>query len=204
MPPTRRRLLRTTTGLITSLATARAMANVQTPRAAEGPFYPRPSMRPDNIDNDLVRVSGQVQHAGGAIVRLTGRIKNAAGEPQPGLRIEIWQCDAQGRYLHTSDRQAIVHDTGFQGFGHDITDTAGTYRFRTIKPVAYPGRTPHIHVKVLDGSRERLTTQFYLKDHPANARDVLYRRLSGAQAAAVDMVFDETQPEPVAQVNIVV
>jgi len=94
-----------------------------------------------------------------------------------------------------------VHDTGFQGFGHDITDAAGTYRFRTIKPVAYPGRTPHIHVKVLDGSRERLTTQFYLKDHPANARDVLYRRLSGAQAAAVDMVFDETQPEPVAQVN---
>lgn len=203
MPPNRRTLLSSATGLLASLVTVRASAAVRTPRAAEGPFYPTPAMRPADTDNDLVRIGDQVTRAGGTVVRLQGRIVNAAGEPLPGLRIEIWQCDAQGRYLHSADRQTTVHDTGFQGFGHDITDASGHYRFRTIQPVAYPGRTPHIHVKVLDGERERLTTQFYLKDHPNNARDSVYRRLSSEQAAAVDMVFDTAFAEPLATVNIV-
>ncbi len=122
----------------------------------------------------------------------------------PGARIEIWQCDVNGKYLHPGDNRLVAYDQGFQGFGHNITDDAGNYAFRTIKPTKYPGRTPHIHVKVFDGNRELLTTQFYVAGNPDNARDNLYRRMSKADAEAVSMTFTKGPKGPETIVNIVV
>ena len=175
-----------------------------TPRATEGPFYPTPSMRRADVDNDLVRIMGAVRDAGGEVFHLRGRVLDVDGNPRPGLRVEIWQCDMNGKYLHTGDRQAIDFDAAFQGFGHDITDADGAYEFRTIKPVTYPGRTPHIHVKVLEDGAELLTTQFYIAGHPANARDRIFGRLSDAAAAAVSMVFATVDRGEEAVVDIVV
>lgn len=201
----RRRLL---TGLAAMLGggslASRAAAGVLTPRASEGPFYPRPSMRRRDTDNDLVRIAGAVREAGGEVIALRGTLRDRAGQPLAGHRVEIWQVDMAGNYMHPRDRRSANFDPAFQGFGHDITDEGGAYAFRTIKPVVYPGRTPHIHVKVLRGRREVLTTQFYIAGHPDNARDGLYRRMSRAEADAVSMRFAPGPDGDVAEVNIIV
>ena len=160
----RRRLL---LGLAALPVSGMATASI-TPSASEGPFYPTTSMRFDDVDNDLVRIAERVERAGGEVMTLEGRVLNTDGRPIEGARVEIWQCDVNGRYLHSGDRGGRPRDAGFQGFGHDISGAQGEYRFRTIKPVPYPGRTPHIHVKLLIDGRSRLTTQFYLADHPQN------------------------------------
>ena len=175
-----------------------------TPSAAEGPFYPTPAMRKTDADNDLVKVIGLVNEAGGEVITLKGSVTNKDGAPQAGMRVEIWQCDMNGKYLHSGDNRKVTYDQGFQGFGYDITDPNGNYKFRTIKPGKYPGRTPHIYVKVLHGSREILTTQFYESDHSENARDSLFRRMSNAQAAMVTMKYRPRQRGEEATVNIVV
>ena len=182
----------------------KAFADGVTPPATEGPFYPSKSMRFADVDNDLVKVLGQVQNAGGEVITLKGRVLDQDGATRPGLRVEIWQCDVNGKYLHTGANARDVYDTGFQGFGHDITGPDGTYHFRTIKPTVYPGRTPHIHVKVFDATDELLTTQFYLPDHPNNARDRIYRRLSEDEKARVTMHFVDGDDGPFASVDIIV
>lgn len=166
-----------------------AAARTRTPSATEGPFYPTPDMRFADADNDLVKIRGKVEQSGGEVVVLKGRILTRAGRPASGARIEIWQCDANGRYLHRADRGGRPRDAAFQGFGHVVTGADGRYAFRTIMPVPYPGRTPHIHVKVFFGSRS-LTTQFYVAGHPMNARDGLFRRMSRPQQRAVSMTFN--------------
>ena len=161
-------------------------------------------MRRDDVDNDLVKIDSSVLEAGGEIVHLTGIVRDTAGAPRDSLRVEIWQCDSNGKYLHPGDRQQLAHDGGFQGFGHDITSDGGRFRFRTIKPVAYPGRAPHIHVKIREGDDELLTTQFYLADHPDNVRDGLFQRMSADEAAAVSMTLDDGPSGWEARVNMVV
>ena len=180
-----------------------AAAALPTPRATEGPFYPTAGMRYADIDNDLVRIGAAVERAGGEIVRLGGRVIGFDGRPIESARVEIWQCDARGRYLHRGDTGG-ARDPGFQGFGHDLTDGDGRYSFRTIKPVPYTGRTPHIHVKVLVDNRERLTTQFYLPDHPGNARDWLYQRIPPDQRKRVTLYFSVGENEPRASLDLVI
>lgn len=182
---------------------ARGAAVVPTPSATEGPFYPRPDMRFADADNDLVRIAGKVRRAGGRVIVLRGRVLDPNGDPVKGARVEIWQCDMNGRYLHSGDSRAVARDPAFQGFGHFVTGDDGTYRFRTIQPVPYPGRTPHIHVKVKHGGRE-LTTQFYIDGHPQNSRDWLFRRMTAAERKAVSMVIDGEAGEPEVTVDIVV
>lgn len=179
-------------------------ATALTPSATEGPFYPPSGMRPDDIDNDLVKVAGRVEQAGGEIVRLAGRVLDTAGNPIARARVEIWQCDINGRYLHRGDRGGTARDASFQGYGHDLTGADGDYAFRTIKPVPYAGRAPHIHVKVLIDNRERLTTQFYLPDHPGNARDWLYRRVPDELRERVTLRFTTTAESPSATLDIIV
>ncbi|MEL6374921.1 MAG: protocatechuate 3,4-dioxygenase [Pseudomonadota bacterium] len=180
-------------------------ARQRTPTSTEGPFYPTPSMRFADVDNDLVKVKGVVERAGGEVVRLRGRVIDAAGQPVAGARVEIWQCDGNGRYLHADEAGKAGHDPGFQGFGYVVTGDDGVYAFRTIKPVPYPGRTPHIHVKVLHGGRE-LTSQFYTAGDRRNARDFLFRSMTRAQQNSVLMAFKSLQgeTEPTAIVDIVV
>ena len=144
---------------------------------------------PSDDDADLVRVEGAVREAGGDILHLAGRVMDANARPIAGARIEIWQCDANGVYLHPGDRRRASRDAGFQGFGHAKADDAGRVAFRTIVPVPYPGRTPHIHVKVLRGGRDLLTTQLYRAGHPQNPSDFLFRRLAPDEQRRVSMAI---------------
>ncbi len=169
-----RRSLLLATPFLLIPSTLRAAAK-PTPRGSEGPFYPR--RRPKDDDADLVLVENAVREAGGDILHLAGRLLDTNARPIAAARVEIWQCDVKGIYLHPGDRRYGSRDTGFQGFGHAITDADGGFKFRTIVPVPYPGRTPHIHVKVVVGGRDVLITQLYLADHPQNSGDYLFRRL---------------------------
>lgn len=180
----------------------KANATSTTPSATEGPFYPPRSMRKKDTDNDLVKIADQLNEAGGEIIWLKGQVVDKSGNALSGLRVEIWQCDMNGVYLHTGDSRSGKHDNAFQGFGHDITDDNGQYRFRTIKPAKYPGRTPHIHVKVCLEDKELLTTQFYLKNDPDNLNDSIFKRLTQTQASSVSMVFPDEGKEHTATVNI--
>jgi protocatechuate 3,4-dioxygenase, beta subunit len=147
-----------------------------TPRQMEGPYYP--VVIPKDADFDLLR-NGTRQYLRGAPVWVQGTVTDLSGKPVSGAIVEIWQADQDGHYDHPGDGNRA--DPDFQGFGRTTVGTDGAYRFRTIRPTPYPGRTPHIHFKVKLGQRELLTTQLYVDGDPANAGDMLWRRL-GAEA----------------------
>ena len=153
---------------------------VKTPPQTEGPFYP--DRLPLDTDNDLLIINDAITPAVGEITHLSGRLIDASGAPLRNAVVEIWQTDHSGAYIHSRDTNKAKQDRNFQGFGRFTTGSTGEYYFRTIKPVPYPGRTPHIHVKVRKGGKELLTTQFYIKDHPGNQRDGIYRGLRDPKA----------------------
>ena len=147
----------------------------RTPPMTEGPFYP--DKLPLDTDNDLIIINDSTTPALGEITHLTGRVLSTSGEPVNNVTVEIWQCDANAVYLNTRDSvpKAAQRDKNFQGFGRFTTDSKGGYRFRTIKPVAYPGRpAPHIHFKVKKGDRELLTSQIFIAGFPGNAKDGVF------------------------------
>lgn len=146
-----------------------------TPTLTEGPFYP--DQLPLDLDNDLIVINDSITPAVGEITHLTGRVLTASGEPVKDATVEIWQCDANAVYLHTRDSKpkAAQQDKHFQGFGRFTTASDGGYRFRTIKPVPYPGRpAPHIHFQVKKGDRELITTQLLIRGHEGNLRDGVF------------------------------
>jgi protocatechuate 3,4-dioxygenase beta subunit len=130
-----------------------------TPRDMRGPFYP--DRLPADQDADLTKVAGREGSARGLPLTLEGRVLDRQGKPLPGIRVEIWQTDDNGRYIHTGDRGDTVRDPDFQGFGATLTDAGGNYRFRTVVPKAYGSRPAHIHARLLRGLREVLVTQVY-------------------------------------------
>lgn len=166
---------------------ARAQTPAQrrlTPAQTEGPFYP--VALPKDSDNDLLR-NGGLRYAQGQPTWVEGTVQDAEGRPVRDAQVEIWQCDQAGHYHHPGDGGKA--DVAFQGFGKVAVDGEGRYRFRTIRPVAYAGRTPHIHVKVKLGTRELLTTQLYVAGDPHNARDFLWRNMPEEARAAVTVAF---------------
>ncbi len=145
-----------------------------TPRQTEGPFYP--DRLPLDTDNDLVVVNDSTTPAVGEVTWLGGRLLTRDGAPVRNATIEIWQCDNAGTYLHSrTGGDHSRRDAHFQGFGRFVTGATGEYVFRTIKPVPYPGRTPHIHLAVKIRGRKELVTQGYVKGHPGNERDGIWR-----------------------------
>lgn len=155
-----------------------------TPWQTEGPFYP--VALPQDSDHDLLR-NGTRTYTHGQPAWLEGTVTDPDGRPLRGAQVEIWQCDHAGHYHHPGDGDRA--DAAFQGFGRVTVDADGRYRFRTIRPVPYSGRTPHIHMKVRLGPRELLTTQVYVAGEPGNARDLLWRRLDEAGRAALTVPF---------------
>src|SRR3989304_1815038 len=145
-----------------------AEALVLTPRQTEGPFYP--NRLPLDTDNDLIIVNDGITPAVGEVTHLTGRLLDSAGNPLRNALVEIWQVDGNGVYLHTADRHA-QRDANFQGFGRFLTGRSGEYFFRTVKPVPYPGRTPHIHFKIKQRGADEFTTQCDVKGESQNERD---------------------------------
>lgn len=142
---------------------------IRTPKQTEGPFYP--DKLPLDTDNDLLIINDTIDAAVGEVTYLSGRILDATGSPIRNAIVEIWQVDHHGAYLHSGSNNRDKRDSHFQGFGRFLTGRTGEYLFRTIKPVPYPGRTPHIHVAVKVPKQEKFTTQCYVKGHPGNEKD---------------------------------
>jgi protocatechuate 3,4-dioxygenase, beta subunit len=178
---TRRNFLGTAAFGSLALATAGAFAEEldRTPPQGEGPFYP--DNLPLDTDNDLIVVNDGITPAVGEITHLTGRILDSSGEPIRGAVVEIWQCDNNGAYLHSGTGNRDKRDANFQGFGRFLTGSKGQYYFRTIKPVPYPGRAPHIHFMVKRRGEKEFTTQCYIKGHQQNEGDFLYRTAGDAK-----------------------
>lgn len=161
----------------------------RTPAQTEGPFYP--NKLPLDTDNDLIVINNALTPAVGSITHLHGRVTDVKGAPVRNAVVEIWQVDNNGAYLHTGTSNKEKRDGNFQGFGRFVTGMSGEYYFRTIKPVPYPGRTPHIHVKVRKSDKAILTTQCYIKGERLNAQDGIYRSLRDPQqSAAVTVAFE--------------
>lgn len=154
----------------------------RTPAQTEGPFYP--DKLPLDTDNDLLIINDAITPAVGEVTHLSGRILDAKGNPIRNALVEIWQVDGNGVYIHTGDRRQEKHDKNFQGYGRFLTGSSGEYYFRTVKPVPYPGRTPHIHYKIRKGGKELLTTQCYVKGEARNDRDFIYRSIRDPKARA--------------------
>jgi protocatechuate 3,4-dioxygenase beta subunit len=165
----------------------RALAQVGrrfTPSQTEGPYYP--AAFPRDSDFDLLK-NGNLSYGKGEPAWVTGQVVDFRGKPVAGAQVEIWQADADGHYDHPKDGSRS--DPAFQAFGKVIVGTDGGYRFRTIKPVPYTGRTPHIHFKVRLGSREVLTTQLYVQGDPGNAKDFLWRNMRDDEREALAVPF---------------
>jgi protocatechuate 3,4-dioxygenase beta subunit len=178
--PSRHRRLWLASPLVFLLPSVRAATDrVATPAQMLGPFYP---LQPDSrAGNDLAR--GERGRAQGVPLRIVGAVRDTAGRPLPGVLVEIWQTNAHGRYHHPHDDSPQPLDPDFRGYGRATTDAEGAYRFATIEPVAYPGRTPHVHFRLSRGGRELLVTQMYLPTAAAaNERDGLYRSVGDAAA----------------------
>jgi protocatechuate 3,4-dioxygenase beta subunit len=159
-----------------------AEALTRTAGATEGPFYPYGHL-PLDTDNDLIVVGNDTTPAVGVVSHVGGRLLDARGEPVRNATIEIWQADSNAVYLAERDRRRGEFDSHFQGYGRFETASDGAYRFRTIKPVPYPGRpAPHIHFKITAKGRRPWTTQLFIKGHPGNIRDGVYRSIGDAAA----------------------
>ncbi len=177
------------TGRVSSLlagnfhpAAANAFAEelARTPDQTEGPFYP--DRLPLDTDNDLLIVNETITPAVGEVTHLTGRVLDSRGDPLRNVLVEIWQVDGNGAYLHSGSSNGDKRDKNFQGFGRFLTGSKGEYYFRTIKPVPYPGRTPHIHFALKAKGREKFTTQCYVKGHPQNERDGIFKSIEDPKA----------------------
>jgi protocatechuate 3,4-dioxygenase beta subunit len=191
---TRRRLVAAAIGAWATAPSLGALAAspIPTPPQTTGPFYPREL--PLDRDNDLATVAGASARAQGQLTHVFGTVRDADGRPLRGAQVEIWQCNAFGRYHHSNDRRDAPLDPGFQGFGETVTADDGAYRFRTIKPVPYPGRTPHIHFAVIAPGGGRLVTQMYIEGEPGNARDGLLNSIR--DEAARRSVIVALRPAP--------
>ena len=172
-----------------------AAALEPTPAQTEGPYYPR--TLPADHDADLTRIEGRAKPAQGTRLLLAGRVLGRNGEPVVGARVELWQCDVYGRYHHVGD-DASPRDDDFQGYGAVVTDRSGAFAFRTIRPVAYAGRPPHLHIRIGTGTgtSPRLTTQLYVLGDDVSRDPVLRGSRQGTFERLALRVMPATGDEP--------
>ena len=175
----RRRALRalSTVALLPfAIAAGAQPALAPTPSQPEGPFYPKTF--PADRDSDLTQIAGRPARAMGTSLYFSGRVLARDGRPLANAAVELWQCDVHGRYHHAGD-DGVPRDDNFQGYGIATTDRDGRYAFKTIRPVPYAGRPPHLHVRVRAGSGALLTTQIYIAGDAVNGDGVLSASSSG-------------------------
>jgi len=194
IPQSRRSLLHslllTTGGIITSSVYAEALT--LTPRSTEGPYYP--DHLPLDQDNDLTQIIAGKAPANGSLSEFGGRLLNADGQAISEAVIELWQADNNGCYIHSKGAPSKKErDPQFQGFGKITTNAKGEYRFRTIQPALYSGRTRHYHIAVVQNGKRRLTTQLYIAGEPQNEKDGILRSIRDeAQRLSVIREFNPT------------
>jgi protocatechuate 3,4-dioxygenase beta subunit len=171
----------------------------RTPDQILGPFYP--VMKPLDQDADLTTVNGVTGRATGQVIHLMGRVLNIQGKPVAGARVEIWQANARGRYAHPDDSNRERLDPNFQGYGVQVTNEEGRYRFKTIKPGAYPAaggswtRAPHIHFGVT-GRANQFVTQMYFDGEPLNDTDRFLQSAGNPQLLVAKLLAPTKDFEP--------
>ncbi|MDP6355266.1 MAG: protocatechuate 3,4-dioxygenase [Planctomycetota bacterium] len=190
---------------ITGLEQMLEAACVKTPKQTPGPFYPVPSISKQQYnDTDLTRKLGKDEVAKGEIIRVKGQVKDEGRRPVKGAVVEVWQEGTSGRYNHPRDDNRAPLDEDFQFWGRAITGPEGQYEFLTIKPGRYRGRSPHIHYSIQARNQRPLVTQMYFADEGReNARDGIYRRLSGQGREAVTVGFSKQNDVKVGTFDIV-
>ena len=177
--PMARRAVLAFSGWRTALSSTGAATELLTP-AAHGSDWPRYADQPRW---DLVAHASELRRQGAQILYIFGEVMDFDGRPVPDARIDIWQAGPDGTY-----RDLDVPCAGaFRGFGSVVSDALGHYMFRTILPVAYDGRAPHIHARVTPIRGRELTTQIFLVDSPENARDWFFGSLGAWQQAALSI-----------------
>lgn len=168
-----------------------ALAATALPRMTEGPFYPPQRWRAlrRDWDADLTKLDeSPARRARGEHLGLELTVADSRGRAIDRAEVEIWQCDALGAYRHPNvDLAAGTFDEAFQGFGAARSAADGSLRFRTIRPVPYPGRTPHIHVRVRHASFGDVISQLFVAGDAGNERDFLWRRLGASEREATAM-----------------
>ncbi|PYN02836.1 MAG: protocatechuate 3,4-dioxygenase [Candidatus Rokuibacteriota bacterium] len=166
-----------------------------TPGEILGPFYP--VIKTVEQGADLTGVPGKPGRAAGQIIHVMGRVLNVQGDPIKGARVELWQANTHGRYTHPSDKNPAPLDPNFEGFAVQNSDAEGRYRFKTIKPGAYPTNTPnwvrppHLHFEVT-GKVNRLITQMYFPGETLNDKDLLLQNLRNNRDGAIAKVRPPT------------
>ena len=174
----------------------------QTLSEVTGPVYGHDRVQKD--DADLTK-----HHAGeplGERMIVTGRVLGDDGRPVPNTLVELWQCNAAGRYAHKVDQHPAPLDPNFTGAGRVITDSEGRYRFLTIKPGAYPWRNhhnawrpAHIHFSVFGPSfLTRLVTQMFFPGDPLFPYDPIFNGIPDPKARdrmIAKFDIDITEPE---------
>jgi protocatechuate 3,4-dioxygenase beta subunit len=184
IPLSRRRLVQSLTLTAAGLWAPGAFAELLTltPDMTEGPFFP--DKLPLDQDNDLIRMTDHTTPAVGTITNLSGRVLDKNGNPVKDALVELWQADDHGTYIHTKGAAQGERDPGFQGYGKFETAKDGGWKFRTIKPGLYTGRTRHYHFGVTLKGQPRFATQLFFQDEPANAKDGILRSLQDEKTAA--------------------
>ena len=202
-------MLRTAGGVALAATQLSALARVvastvsepaSTPRMTDGPFYPVAFDRNPTASLIVGPLLAQARP-----LRLEGRVVDRGNRPIADARIEIWQCDAAQHYRHPADAAGSTLDRGFAGFGWQQGGADGRYGFETIEPVAYPGRTPHIHIKVKRDDRTLLSSQVFMPNQDAlNRADFLWRHLGRDQQPLALATLERRGDRAIAHFDIVV
>jgi protocatechuate 3,4-dioxygenase beta subunit len=178
------------------LLTSGAKALEPTATSTIGPFYP--IVHPADADADLTWVKGHDKRALGQVIEISGRVLDVKGNPMPGATLELWQANAAGRYDHPSDPAIAPLDPNFQGYANLRTDSKGEWRIVTIKPGGYDSpighRPPHIHFDMRSEKSRNIAQLYFPEEAEGNAKDMLYKTLSAAEAGTSLAVRDANDP----------
>lgn len=196
--PSRRSFIHAATGLGVTLPFAQSLRGatlleelMRTPEQTAGPFYPVPEIaKQKHSDADLTRQAADGPVAEGEVIQLEGQVVGIDGKPIHGSIVEVWQACHSGRYQHTRDTNPAPLDPNFQYWARVTTTDEGRYSLKTIVPGKYPGRTPHVHFRILaEGYPELVTQMYFEKFGEANQKDGIYGRLSQPQKELVTVAF---------------
>ncbi len=194
----------TGTGFVLAASCESAALQGVTPAQTEGPFYP--IVEQADKDADLTQVEDNAGTALGEVITVEGQVSDDAGNPIVDAVVDIWQANAAGRYAHGADPNTAPLDPNFQGWAIMKTDANGRYRFKTVRPGAYPvdetwTRPPHVHFKVSRRGYREVTTQMYFDGEVLNGIDKLLNDVS--EDMRLDLVAKRSDAAEAFQFNVV-